>query len=131
MAFLAYAVAIPVTFIAGWVVKLLFGAAYLRAGAMLAVLIWAGMFTNLGVARSTFLMTMNWTKVHFITVFLGCIINVVLNLLLIPRYGGMGAVIASCVAYWFAAHGSCFVYKPLFKTGSMLTKAMLYPRFWY
>ncbi len=130
MALMAYAVAIPVTCLAGWVVDMLFGHAYVKAGPMLAVLIWAGLFVNLGVARSSFLMSMNWTKVHFITVFLGSIINVILNLLLSPRYGGMGAVIASCVAYWFAAHGACFFYKPLHKTGYMLTKAMIYPRIW-
>ncbi len=130
MAFIGYAVALPVTLLSGWVVELLFGHAYERAGAMLAVLIWAGLFVNLGIARSSFLMSMNWTRVHLMTVFLGSLINVALNLLLIPRYGGMGAVIASCIAYWFAAHGSCFIYKPLFKTGSMLTKAIIYPRIW-
>jgi O-antigen/teichoic acid export membrane protein len=130
MAFIGYAVALPVTFLAGWVVELLFGHVYGKAGTMLAVLIWAGLFVNLGIARSSFLMSMNWTRVHLMTVFLGSLINVALNFLLIPRYGGMGAVIASCIAYWFAAHGACFVYKPLFKTGSMLTKAMIYPRIW-
>jgi O-antigen/teichoic acid export membrane protein len=130
MAFMAYIVAIPVTFAAGPVVKILFGPAYERAGPMLALLIWAGLFTNLGVDRSSFLTAMNWTRVHFLTVSLGCVINVLLNLLLIPRYGGMGAVVASCVAYWFAAHGSCFVYRPLHKTGFMLTRAMIYPRIW-
>jgi len=130
MAFMAYIVAIPVTFIAGWVVEILFGAAYGKAGPMLALLIWAGLFTNLGVARSSFLTTMNWTRVHFITVSLGCLINVLLNLLLIPRFGGMGAVVASCIAYWFAAHGSCFIYRPLHKTGWMLTRAIIYPRIW-
>ena len=131
MAFIGYAVALPVTFIAGWVVELLFGPAYGRAGSMLALLIWAGLFVNLGVARSGFLMSMNWTRVHLLTVSLGSVVNVVLNLALIPRYGGMGAVIASCVAYAFAAYGSCFLYKPLFKTGGMLTKALVYPRIWW
>ncbi len=130
MAMIAYLIAVPVTFLAGWVVVVLFGASYAKAGPMLAVLIWAGLFVNLGVARSAFLNTMNWTKVHFITVFLGSIVNVGLNLLLIPVYGGMGAVIASCAAYWFATHGACFVYRPLHKTGYMLTKAMIYPRIW-
>lgn len=130
MAFMAYAVAIPVTFLAGWIVDMLFGHAYAKSGPMLAVLIWAGLFVNLGVARSSFLMSMNWTKVHLMTVFLGSITNVVLNLLLIPRYGGMGAVIASCVAYWVAAHGACFVYRPLHKTGHMMTKAMFFPKIW-
>lgn len=130
MALLAYAIAIPVTLLSGWLVKMLFGDAYGRAGFMLAGLIWAGLFVNMGVARSSFLTSMNWTRVHLMTVFLGCVLNVALNFLLIPQYGGMGAVIATCVAYWFAAHGACLVYKPLYKTGYMLTKAMIYPRIW-
>jgi O-antigen/teichoic acid export membrane protein len=130
MAFIGYLVALPVTFLAGWVVETLYGVAYVRAGSMLALLIWAGMFVNLGVARSAFVMSMNWTKVHFMSALAGCLINVLLNYLLIPRYGGMGAVIASLVAYWFAAHGSCFVYKPLNRTGYMMTKAILYPKIW-
>ena len=130
MAFVAYVIVIPVTLVSGWVIKILYGAAYSKSGPMLAILIWSILFTNLGMARSTFLTTMNWTMIHFLTVGLGCAINVVLNFMLIPAYGGMGAVIASCVAYWFAAHGACFVYKPLHKTGFMLTKAIFYPRVW-
>ncbi len=130
LAFMGYAVAIPVTFLAGWVIKILYGVAYSAAGPMLAVLIWSILFTSLGVARSAFLTTMNWTRFHLLTVTLGCVVNVVLNYVLIPRYGGMGAVIASCIAYWFAAHGACFVCRPLFKTGWMLTKAIIYPRVW-
>jgi O-antigen/teichoic acid export membrane protein len=130
IAFLSYCVAVPVTFLAGWVIHHLYGNSYREAGPMLAVLIWSLLFTSLGVARSTFLTTMNWTKVHFVTVASGCIINVILNYILIPVYGGMGAVIASCIAYWFAAHGSCFLHEPLHKTGLMLTKAILCPKFW-
>jgi len=130
MAFVGYAVALPLTFMSSWVVHFLFGAAYSRAGSMLALLIWAGLFVNIGVARSSFLMTMNLTKIHFLTVFMGCIVNVILNYILIPHYGGMGAAIASCIAYWLAAHGSCFFLKPLRKTGFMLTRALVYPKFW-
>jgi O-antigen/teichoic acid export membrane protein len=85
---------------------------------------------NLEIARSAFLSSMNWTRIHFVTVLLGCLLNIALNYLLIPRYGGMGAVIASLAAYWFAAHGTCFLFKPLFRTGVMLTRAMLYPKIW-
>ncbi len=130
MAFLGYAVAIPITFLGPYIIEFLFGHEYSRAGPMLAVFIWAGIFTNLGVARSTFLTAMNFNKFHLVAISSGGIVNIALNCVLIPRYGGMGAVIASCVAYWLAAHGSCFFYKPLYKTGGMLTKAMLYPKFW-
>lgn len=128
MALTAYVVAVPMTLLSGWLVDTLFGAAYTRAGAMLAVLIWGNVFTNLEIARSAYLTSMNWTKVHFITLLLGSLLNISLNFLLIPRHGGIGAAIASLVSYWFAAHGSCFLFRPLYRTGFMLTKAMLYPK---
>lgn len=130
MALAAYAVVIPVALIADWVVPTLFGQAYATGGAMLSVLIWSNIFTGLEMARSAFLTTMNWTRLYLLTVLLGCALNVALNLFLIPRYGGMGAVVASLIAYWFAAHGSCFLFKPLRRTGAMLTRALLYPKVW-
>ncbi|MBJ6724078.1 flippase [Geomesophilobacter sediminis] len=130
MALAGYAVAVPVTLLGGWAIRIFYGPAYAAAGPMLTVLVWAGLFVNLGVARSAFLTARNWTRLHLVTVFLGAVINVVLNLLLIPALGGMGAVIASCVAYWFAAHGACFLFAPLRETGWMMTRALLFPRPW-
>jgi O-antigen/teichoic acid export membrane protein len=130
IAFLGYAVALLVSLAANWIVPHLFGTAYSKAGPMLIGLIWAGFFINLSIARSSFLIAMNWTRIHFITDILGLGVNVMLNLVLIPRYGGMGAVIASIVSYWVAAHGSCFLLKPLNRTGMMLNRAIVYPKFW-
>ncbi len=130
MALTAYAIAVPVMLVAKWLVPALFGASYARAGVMLAVLIWANLFTYLEIARSAYFNVMNWNRIYFVTLALGAVMNVVLNLLLIPRYGGLGAAIASCVSYWFAAHGACFLYKPLHRTGFMLTRAMFYPKIW-
>lgn len=127
MALLGY-VAIIVTTLAGsWLILVLFGRDYQAASLMLNILIWSGLFTNLGVARSSFLMAKNWTRLHTLSVFIGSIINVVLNYMLIPSYGGIGAAIATCVSYWFAAHGFCYMYGPLFKTGNMLTRALIFP----
>ncbi|NJC88100.1 MAG: flippase [Desulfuromonas sp.] len=130
MAFSAYAIAIPVMLLADWLVLTLFGAGYAGAGPMLAVLIWANLFIYLESARSAFFNVMNWYRLHFVTVALGAILNIVLNLYLIPRHGGLGAVVASCIAYWFATHGACFLYKPLHRTGWMLTRAIFYPKVW-
>lgn len=127
MAFLGYLVAIPVTLFARDVVALLYGEAFSAAGPMLALLVWAGIFTNLGVARSSFLTTMNWPKLHLATTLMGGLINVGLNFVLIPKYHGMGAVIASIAAYSFQVYFSCFLCRPLFKTGRMLSKALIFP----
>jgi len=130
MVLLAYAVAIPVSFIAQWLVVALYGEAYARAGMMLIVLTWASLFMSMEYARSAFLNTMNLNRIYLIAVVTGSILNVILNYILIPRYGGMGAAIASLISCWFAAHGACFFFKPLFRTGTMLTRAMLYPKIW-
>jgi O-antigen/teichoic acid export membrane protein len=130
MTLAAYGVAIPVTILGNWLVGALYGEAYARGGIMLTVLIWSTVFTNLEVARSSFLIAMNLNKTLFMTVLLGAVLNVVLNYFLIPRYGGMGAVVASIVSYWFAAHGSCFLFKPLRRTGMMITRAIFYPKIW-
>ncbi len=129
-AFFAYLIAVPTLLIAQWLVPFLFGEAYARGGLMLAVLIWANLFTSLEMARSGFLTAMNWTRLYLLTVVLGCTLNIILNSLLIPQYGGMGAAVASVAAYWLAAHGSCFLFKPLRKTGIMLTRALLWPKVW-
>ncbi|GAB6082645.1 flippase [Desulfuromonas carbonis] len=130
LAFMGYAVAVPVTFVSGLVVSRLFGQDYAAAAPMLALLIWAGLFANLAVARNAYLLVMNWSRVLFGMVLAGALVNVLLNLMLIPRYGGMGAVIASCVAYWVAAHGGGLLYAPLRKSTQMLTRALLCPKFW-
>jgi len=130
MALLGYAVAIPITILSGLVVSILFGIEYAKSSGILSVLIWACIFVNIGVARTSFLTTMNWTKIHFISNLIGCVMNIYLNVLLIPYYGGMGAAIATCISYWFAAHGSCFFLRSMHKTGFMLTKAIIFPKVW-
>jgi O-antigen/teichoic acid export membrane protein len=125
MSRLSYAIALPVSLAAPWLVRIVFGEAYAAAAPMLAVLIWSLVFTSLGVGRGLFLTAMNWNWAYLMAVSVGCVVNVGLNLLLIPRLGGMGAVIASCISYWVASHGTCFLYPPLFRTGAMLTRALL------
>jgi len=127
LAVAAYAVALPTCILAPWLIRLLYGPGFESAGPMLAVLVWSLVFTNLGIARGAFLTSMNWTRPYLITVALGGAVNVVLNLVLIPRWGGMGAVVASCIAYWVATHGSCFAYPPLRPTAHAITRAMLRP----
>lgn len=130
MAFCAYAIAVPVTLAATWVVPLLFGAAYAKATTMLIGLVWSGVFINLGLARSYYLTAMNWTRLHFAVDLIGCGANLALNLILIPRYGALGAVMAAFAGYLITAYGTCFIFKPLRDTGMMMTRALLYPKVW-
>lgn len=130
MAFLAYMVALPITFFSTRIIEVLFSAAYADAGPLLAILIWSVVFTSFGAARHQMIVAKNWTRVDLASIALGCALNIFMNLLLIPEYGAKGAVIATFISFWFSTHGSCFLFKPLRGTGWMITKAMLYPKFW-
>jgi len=130
MAFLAYIVAVPVAFFSKEIIHILFSSVYNDAGPLLAILIWTGLFTSLGAARNVFIVSKNWTRINLASIGLGCSLNIVLNFILIPEYGAMGAVGATFISYWFAVHGTCFLFKSLRKTGWMLTKAILYPKVW-
>jgi len=130
MVFYGYLVALPVLFFSREIVQLLFSSAYKDAGPLLSVLIWSSVFGNLAAARSVLIISKNWTRVNLVCIALGCGMNISLNLLLIPDYGAMGAVVATCISYWFAVHGTCYLFKPLRQTGWMMTKALIYPKIW-
>jgi len=130
MAFLAYGFALPVTFFSREIIRLLFTPAYSDAAPLLAILAWAGLFISLDAARNRLILAKNWTRLNLVSVALGGAANILLNFVLIPKYGAMGAVVATVISYWFAVHGTCFLFKPLRKTGLVMTKAMFYPKFW-
>ena len=117
-------IALPVTFLGEPLIRLLYGREFEGAGAMLSLLIWSGLFVGLGVARSSYLTAMNLAKFHFFSVAMGCACNVALNFYLIPRYGGVGASIATLIAYWVATHPTCFCYPPTRMTGWMISRAL-------
>lgn len=127
---IGYTCALALTLAARPLVELLLGPGYADAVPQLAVLAWAGVFVGLGLARSSFLTSENYTRLHLATVAAGCAANVGLNWLLIPPLGGLGAAVASLVAYWLAVHGACFLFPALRPTGRELTRALLYPKFW-
>jgi O-antigen/teichoic acid export membrane protein len=130
MTLYAYLVAVPVACFASEIIQVLFSSSYADAGPLAAVMVWAMVFSSLGAARNLLVIVKNWTRVNLLSVFLGGLLNIILNLFLIPVYGSMGAVIATLISYWFAVHGSCFFFKSLRPTGWMMTKAMFYPKVW-
>ena len=86
------------------VIRILFGEAYMPAAEVLSIYVWAGLFVSLGMASHYFLMAedMHWRA--FFRTFSGMIINIFLNLVLIPRYGMSGAAMATLVSYAVAGY---------------------------
>jgi O-antigen/teichoic acid export membrane protein len=95
MVWLAVAIALPTTFLAPWVIRVLYGEAFLPAAGVLSIHIWAGVFVFLGVASGKWFLAENYIKKNFYRTFIGLLVNVTLNFVLIPQYGILGAAVAT------------------------------------
>jgi len=124
---LAIAVALPTTFLSGWVVNLLYGQEYSQAGGVLAIHIWAGVFVFIGVAGGKWLLSENMQLFAFFRTGLGGITNIILNLILIPLSGIYGAAVATLLSQMIASYlGYAFVQKT-FINFKMQTMSFFWP----
>ena len=96
---LALAIAVPMTFLSSPLVNLLYGERFAAAGPILAVHIWASIFVFVGVAQSAWDLAENYTRLSLLRTTGGALVNVLLNLFLIPRSGAMGAAVATVISY--------------------------------
>lgn len=99
---LSLIVAIPFTILAPLLIDFLFGDDYVGSVAILRVHIWASVAVFLGVASSQYFTAEGQQKMSLYRTLMGLIVNVVLNFLLIPMYGAMGAAIATLLSYFVA-----------------------------
>ena len=103
MVLVSVAIALPVALMSGWIVNLLYGDDYKAAGAILAINVWAGVFVSLGIASSYWLLSENLQILNFYRTIVGAFVNIILNYLLIPKYGTQGAAFATLVSYAYVA----------------------------
>jgi O-antigen/teichoic acid export membrane protein len=123
----AYALSIPVALAAPWIVRLAYGAEFAAAGPILAVHIWSSIFVFLGVARGQWLVNEGLQKFYLGATAAGAVANILLNLVFIPRWGGLGAAIATVVSYALAAWLASYFHPEVRATAAMQTRALLIP----
>jgi len=123
----AYALSIPIALAAPWIVHVAYGEAFAAAGPILAVHIWSSIFVFLGVARGQWLVNEKLQRFYLVTVLAGAVMNVVLNLYLIPRWGGLGAAYATVASYALAAWVASYLHPAVRATATMQTRALLIP----
>ena len=98
LVYISLAVSIPMTFLSNNIVLIMFGSEYAAAGSILAVHIWASIFVSMGVATSPWFIAEGLNHVSLGKTLLGAVLNVVLNLFLIPLYAGIGAAYATIIS---------------------------------
>jgi len=99
LAWMAIAIALPVSIFSSDIIKIIFGNEFSSAAPVLAIYVWAGVAVFLSVVSGQYLVNENYTKVAFFRTFIGMIFNVILNIILIPKYGIVGAAVATLISY--------------------------------
>ncbi len=97
---LAVGVSLPVSLLAKPIMRILYGEAFLPGAIVLQIYIWAGIGTSLTyLVNQIFISERNQFAVLMSSLF-AMVLNVVLNLLLIPHYGIAGSAFATLISYF-------------------------------
>ncbi|MCQ2030441.1 flippase [Stutzerimonas zhaodongensis] len=124
---LAIFVAVLVSLVAGPLIALLFGNEYQNSASILTIHIWAGVFIFMRAAFSRWILIEGALMFSLITQGLGALANIGLNMLLIPRYGGEGAAMATLISYAIASYAALLVHKKTRPVFYMMTKSIFSP----
>lgn len=98
MTWSALAASLPLTFLSGPLVRLVFGPGYAAAAPVLSLHVWTSLFLLHGWVKG------RWTVLERLQLFAlagaaaAAALNIGLNLLLIPRHGAVGAALATLLA---------------------------------
>lgn len=95
---LSYLAVLGATFLGQPVIKLLYGQAYLDSAEILIVHIWTGVFVTLGLSSGSWIMAEKKAKLNLYRNLAGVAANIILNLLLIPTHGAIGAAYATLIS---------------------------------
>lgn len=94
---------IPVAFIftkySKDIVCLVYGEKFLPSYSVLSILIWSEVFVFIGCVHNNILISINKQRVDLLLTGSSCLVNFLLNLLLIPKYSFIGASIATLISY--------------------------------
>ena len=94
----AVAISIPTTIYSKYILNLLYKEQFDQASTVLMFHIWAGVLVSLGVVTSSIVIANNKQNNALISTSIGAISNIILNLLMIPRFGIIGAAFTTILS---------------------------------
>ena len=126
MVYLSLAIAIPMSFLSNWLVVLLYGLPFEESGPVLALHIWGSIFIFLGVARGGWILNENLQRYSIYYLGAGMIANIILNFILIPTQGIIGAAWATVIAQSISVLFAPLLFKKTRISFFMMTKSLLF-----
>lgn len=108
-------------------IRVLYGPPYAGAAAVLAIYAWTLVFVAAGIARSQHLLLENRNSLSLTFTVVGLGLNLAANLALIPRFGAVGAAVATVVSYAGQAFLSSFLFPETRAVGRLQAIALATP----
>ena len=102
--YISFSIAILLSFFAEKLIFSLYGISFIRSAFALKISIWTAIFVFWGVASSNLLIIEGLNKHNLYKSLQGLGLNIVLNLILIPRMGINGAAIATLISQIYASY---------------------------
>lgn len=124
---MAVVIAIAVSLLGTWLVPLAFGEPYAPATPILTIHIWAGCFIFMRALLSKWLIAEGLLKFSLFTHGIAAIINVVLNYVMIPKFGGEGAAISTLISYASASYFVLWFHPKTQIMAVIMTKSIFMP----
>ncbi len=115
---------IACTFFAKTIISILYGIEYAASSEVLALVVWYTTFSYLGPIRNIWMLAENKQKYLWIINLSGAILNIVLNMLLIPIMGVIGAALASLATQIFTNFFTGFILKPIRYNNKLMLKGL-------
>jgi O-antigen/teichoic acid export membrane protein len=107
----AFAIAIIMSLASPWIVSLLFGESFAAAVDVLRIHIWAGCFIFVRYLISQHLLITEQEPLSLLSHGVGAVLNVGLNIWLIPVMGIVGAAWATLISYAYASFFFLFLFR--------------------
>lgn len=122
---LSISVAILVTFTGDFIIALTFGQEYKESVMVLILIIWAGAFSALGSVTARYLTVENKARKLAFRMIVAMLLNVGLNLFLIPIYGIEGSAIATLISLIVANYFMNYFDKDLKQLSRVVNRALM------
>ncbi len=123
--FISLGIAVFVSLFSNLIIDILYGTQFKDAATILSIHIWTSVFVFLGVASSNFFIIENLQIKTFTRTAWGAVLNITLNVILIPKYMAVGAAVATLISQFFSSYGFDLLSRKTYVLFRMKTRSLL------
>lgn len=92
-------IALPLYFFAPLIISIIFGLGYIDAVPILRIYLWTSLAITAVLLVQHYFIAENLSRIFLYTSVMGAVMNIILNMLLIPSYGLIGSAVATLISY--------------------------------